>query len=113
METFGEWLEEQLRKRSWKAADLARAARVRDSTLSRILNGTRRPSPEVCRAIAQALDVSPILVFRQAKWLPAKAEPGLTEDELLHHYRQLDDMGQREALAIVKVLKEIRSSDDR
>jgi transcriptional regulator with XRE-family HTH domain len=65
-----EWIEEQLRQRDWKPADLARAASVRDSTISRVLNGNAKAGPELCNAMASALDVNPVEVFRIAELLP-------------------------------------------
>jgi len=55
METLVKFLEAELVRRSWRQADLARAARVPDATIHHILNGSRRAGPEVCNALARAL----------------------------------------------------------
>lgn len=88
-----QWIEEQLRQRDWRPADLARAAKVRDSTISRILNGNAKAGPELCNAIAEALDVPPVEIFRVAELLPPSQGTidELTDDEaeLIRLYRQL------------------------
>ena len=71
METLVEFLEAELVRRSWRQADLARAARVPDATIHHILNGSRRAGPEVCNALARALDEPPERIFRLAGLLPA------------------------------------------
>jgi transcriptional regulator with XRE-family HTH domain len=66
METFSDWIESELKNRGWKPADLARAAGITDATLSRVLSGSRNPGPELCRAIAAALNEPEEKVFRKA-----------------------------------------------
>lgn len=70
METLREWLEEKLKARGWKPADLARAARIPDATLSRVLTQSRNAGADVCLAIAKALNEPPEKVFRLAGLLP-------------------------------------------
>lgn len=88
-----EWIEDQLRQRDWRPADLARAAGVRDSTISRVLNGNAKAGPELCNAISEALGVSPVEVFRIAELLPPSAgninELSQDESEWLEVYRSL------------------------
>ena len=70
MESLIEFLEAELVRRSWRQADLARATRVPDATIHHILNGSRRAGPEVCNALARALDEPPERIFRMAGLLP-------------------------------------------
>jgi transcriptional regulator with XRE-family HTH domain len=70
MTAFTEWLEQELKNREWRPADLAREARLGDATLSRIINGVRNPGASVCRAIAAAFVIPPEEVFRHAELLP-------------------------------------------
>lgn len=90
-----EWIEGQLRLRDWRPADLARAAGVRDSTISRVLNGNAKAGPELCNAMAGALDVSPVEVFRIADLLPPSVGSmnELTQDEadLVRCYRSFPE----------------------
>lgn len=89
MEEFREWLEMQLKKRDWQPADLARRAGLGNSTITRILNDTRRAGPEVCVAIARALGERPEMVFRLAGLLPPEPQPAQDEDNLLDAFRRL------------------------
>ena len=95
METFITWLEEELKKRAWRPADLARQGAIDTGSVSRILNGTRRPGPENCVAIAKALNYSPEVVFRQAGLLPSGPEPDLQVEEATQLFQKLSP-AQRE-----------------
>lgn len=100
-----EWIEGQLRQRDWRPADLARAAGVRDSTISRVLNGNAKAGPELCNAIAGALGVSPVEVFRIAELLPPSAgkadELSQDEAEWLEVYRSLDPDQRKTIFGVV------------
>lgn len=89
MESFITWLEAELIRRDWRLADLARKANLDTGSISRILSGTRKPGPEVCVAIARALNYPPEAIFRLAGLLPP--DPGVDpeEKEVLYLFRQL------------------------
>lgn len=70
MENFSLWLLNELEKRNWQPADLAKKARISRGSLSNILNNYRKPGPDLCLAIAQALGEPPEKVFRLAGLLP-------------------------------------------
>ncbi len=89
METFTDWLEHELKKRDWRLSNLAKKAGIDTGSVSRILNGTRQPGPEVCRAIARAFNYSPEIVFRQARLLPPAPEPDLEVEEAIRLFEQL------------------------
>ena len=50
---FGHWLERQLLRREWNAADLARKLGVGNSTVTMWIRGERVPNPESCRKVAE------------------------------------------------------------
>jgi transcriptional regulator with XRE-family HTH domain len=89
METFNMWLNNELKKRDWLAADLARKAKLGKSTITRILNGGRDAGPEVCVAIAEALGEPPEKVFRLAGLLPELSQEDATLRELMEYARTL------------------------
>lgn len=99
METFGDWLAKEVRDRNWNLSDLARAAGLRPSTLSRVMSETSKAGPIVCRAVAKALKIPEEMVFRQAGLLsPLLAPEGdPTLPELLEVARQLP-LGERREL---------------
>jgi len=86
METFIEWLQQQLNQRQWTQADLARHSSVTQTHLSRIMNGMRKPGPDTLVNIARALRIPPDEAFRRAGLLPAKR--GLLGSD----QRQFDDL---------------------
>lgn len=45
---FGEWLQEQLDRREWQQADLARRGKFTTANVSRWINNERVPAPASC-----------------------------------------------------------------
>jgi transcriptional regulator with XRE-family HTH domain len=83
------WLEDQLNKRGWRPADLARTANIPDATLSNILNQNRKAGPDVCNAIAKALNEPPEKIFRLAGLLPYLPPAVEEEREAIVIFRSL------------------------
>jgi len=52
--------------KEWTAADFARALKKPNGSVSRWINGSRRPSPESCEDIADVLNQPPKLVMSHA-----------------------------------------------
>ncbi len=100
MEIFSDWLEEEIKKRTWRPTDLASKARLKTGTITRILNGTRNAGPDACSAIARALNYSPEVVFRQAGLLPPAPEPDLEVEEVTHLFEQLATDDRKRILKI-------------
>jgi len=98
MDNFISWLENELEKRGWDRAELARRAGLATSTVTRILNQERRPGPEFCRAIAKALGYPQWFVFFKA---------GLLEDS------PNDFIEKAEAHTILRLLQLLPPEDRR
>lgn len=64
--SFRDWLLDELDKRNWKPAQLAREAGITKGALSHVLTQTRKPGPFMCVAISRALDIPVEEVFRAA-----------------------------------------------
>ena len=94
---FVTWLTNEMETRGWSNSELARRAGLVPSAVSQVITGSRRPGPDFCRSVAQALVLPPETVFRMAGLLPAL--PGPIEDvtfgELLDVVRNLS-AGERE-----------------
>lgn len=97
---FIEWLEAELRKRSWDISELARRSGLYASTFSRILSRERKAGPEACVGIARALGEPPEKVFRLAGLLPDLPVPEdeKLERELIEAVRQLPPDEREEIL---------------
>jgi transcriptional regulator with XRE-family HTH domain len=80
---FVDWIEGQMRQRDWTPAELAKAAGMYPSTLSRILTRERSAGPEVCNALARALGLAPAVVFQRAGLMDRSPLTALEQDELL------------------------------
>ncbi len=96
METqdFAEWLETELKNRDWRPADLARESGLYAATINRILNRERHAGPETCRAIAHALDIDEVIIFRKAGLLSPLPPAAAEEAKLLYEERKLLNMFQ-------------------
>lgn len=103
---FSEWLENQLKIRGWTQADLVKASRVTSAQISRILNGTRDPGPDVCNAIARALVIPPETVFRAAGLLPPALSSNPTLEEANYKLAKLQDWQQQIVMRFIDSLLE-------
>ena len=90
---FGTWLQEQLTARQWERIDLARRLDVPRGTVTRWLNGDRRPSTEKCRDLAEVLRWPPEYVLWKAGHLERPPRDPATyeaEREVIEMRRMLD-----------------------
>jgi len=76
---FAEWLKEELDKRSWRQADLAKNGGINTGLLSRIMNMERQPGTDTCKGIEKAFGMTPEEVYRRAGLLPYLPE----EDDMI------------------------------
>ncbi len=87
---FGNWLEREIEIRGWTMSELARRCEVSHPAVSRVVSGERGAGPELCRAIAQALEMPEERVFRIAGLLSQLPAP---DDDLT--FAQVYDMMNR------------------
>jgi transcriptional regulator with XRE-family HTH domain len=100
--SFVEWLEGELSKRRWTRADLAREAKLSQTSFSKIFSGERKPGPDLCNAIARALNIAPEIVFRRAGLLPALPEDDdKFLDEVVENFKRLSVKQRRAVLEYV------------
>lgn len=98
MSDFCEWLSEEIHRRGWSQAELARRAEVTPAQISRVLSKVQQPGPDTCTGIAQALGISPEEVFRRAGRLPPEPPEAVGEKKLLRLFRQLSQGARQEVL---------------
>jgi len=104
MENFGAWLLKELENRNWSQSDLVKAAGISRGTLSNIISGARGIGEKSLISIANALNISPITIFRKAGLLPENGEVGAFDD-WQHLLAQLSPEEQEEMrqIAVMKI----------
>lgn len=76
LEDLGTYLRAQREIAQVSIRALARITNVSDSYLSQIERGMYQPSPDIVRAIADGLGLSPDQLFRRLGWLPPESGGG-------------------------------------
>jgi transcriptional regulator with XRE-family HTH domain len=110
MTEFESFINTELDKRGWTAAELARRAGVTHATLSHIISGKNKPGPKLCNGIARAFGIPSAEVFRIAGLQPSVPETKESEEELLFFFRQLNDSEKNYLTAIAKTFFNMRRS---
>ncbi len=103
-EHFGKWLQKEIDERGWPMSELARRAEVSHTAISRVVSGERGAGPELCRAIAHALEMPEERVFRVAgllSELPAPEED-FTFAEVYEMLKHLTPGERQEVLEYVQ-----------
>jgi len=108
IDAFVEWIDEQEELKGWTDYRLAKEAGISTSILSRARNDGVVPKWEVCVAIAEALNVPPVLAFRKAGLLPADPNIDDTIEQILHETKDLNDQDQNEVLAFIRMKNNLR-----
>lgn len=126
MDTFLNWLNDELNNRDWSQRELARRAGISNTAVGNVMADYRKPTWDFCAAIAKPLERTPMEVFILAGLLPGptgeehlknkRAEyyaKSLTasEAELLETYRELSEMGRGYAYQIVSGLVEAEKKE--
>ena len=98
---FVDWLDNELQKRRWTPARLAREAGITKGALSHIFNGTRQPGVVMIKAIARALHLPPEQVFRVAGLLESEPDPEATPSlgEWIQIFMDADEQTREHMLA--------------
>ena len=81
---FAEWLHQEINKRQWSQADLARNADLSRAVINKLLNGRTYPQPNTLDAIARALKLPTETMYRKAGLLPRASETDTYAAELVH-----------------------------
>jgi len=108
--TFSEWLQNELKKRSWSQREVVRRGKrlgykLSSGQLSHIISETRQAGPDACIAIAHGLGVSREEVFRARGWLLGTfSDPGIDSriEQLAHGLNTLPFESREIALDIME-----------
>lgn len=103
--SFGEWLQIEREKHNWSQAEFARQVGKDRAVISKIESGGTTPAVETFLAIANALYVSPILLFRKAGLLPPTETSQTNLDDWQYILQQLPPEEQEEIrqIAMLKI----------
>jgi transcriptional regulator with XRE-family HTH domain len=110
MVPFGQWLLNRLEEKGWSMSELGRRCDTTHATISRLISGERKPSPELTIRLAYALDVTPEEVFRRV-WLPSSMATGMDTKELLEYVESLTREERAELLRYARYLYHQRRSE--
>lgn len=103
---FSEWLQNELKKRNWSKADLARNSHLSSGTIARIMNETRNPGPDVLKSISRALNIPTNIVFEIAGLLPKNLGTPPIAEEAKYIVSQLSEEDQETAIYILRAIRE-------
>ena len=103
MNTFGNWLANEIKLREMSQADLARSSKLTRAAISNLINGMRGPGPDAINAIAAALMLDPKYVMQVAGLLPPeKGKPNQTIQEIIQLAERIPAPEQHHLLEIVR-----------
>lgn len=106
---FSDWLLQEMNKRGWSQADLARNSGINRQSVSDYVNRRRtNPDPEVLVSIAKGLSISPITVFRKAGLLPADGSEQASFEDWQYLINKLPAEEQEEIRQIIEMKIERR-----
>ncbi|MHB9108563.1 MAG: helix-turn-helix domain-containing protein [Armatimonadota bacterium] len=105
-EEFRQWLLEEMKRRGWTFAELARQSDMTVSHLTRVASGERIPGAKTCISIARAFRLPAEEVLRRAGLIPPArgAVEGL--EELQAYYRDLTQADRKRLLLIARAMLE-------
>lgn len=109
VETFRDWLQDQINQQGWTLSDFARRSGIKPSSLSRVLDGSRNAGTELCSKIAKALDLPEDFVFRKAGLLREKQSgPNEEIEEIMAILESLTPEEREDVLKYVEFLRHRR-----
>ena len=112
METFAEWLLQEMSQKNMTQQILAQRRGITAAQISRVISGQRGLGEKSLTAIAHALNISPITVFRKAGLLPEGGENASFED-WKYLLNQLTEEEQEEIRQITEMKIERRQKAEK
>ena len=100
--TFGQWLQIEREKRGWSQSNLARRAGKDRAVINKIESGGAMPAVKTYIAIANALDLSPIVLFRVAGLMPPITDLDADMQEILREISELPPGRRKFAKSLIK-----------
>lgn len=99
---FKNWILQEMDKREWSQADLARYANLNRAVINKLLNGqATMPRPSTLDAIARAFKIPVEKIYRIAGLLPSIPENEDFTEEALHLLNQIQDPKHRSTILLL------------
>lgn len=111
MSKFGDWLKSELESKKISQTELAYQIGVTPAQVSRIISGDRATTNDTLTAIAHALKVSPIKIFRKAGLLPDANGADVKLDDWAFLLDQMSPEDEVELRQIAELKIERRKKD--
>lgn len=101
---FRKWLRSQIKIAGLSQRALARQMNMSQAYVNEVFTGSKSPSTEFCRRVAEELNVDSEFVFRLAGILPPASDQAesLLAEELLILFRQLTPGNQNDVLSYAR-----------
>ncbi len=102
---FGLWLQAERTKQELSQAELAKKAGLHRQSINKIENGGASPAVETYLSLADALELSPITLFRAAGLLPDQPANDVNFDDWKYLIEQMSPKNEAEMrkIAIMKI----------
>lgn len=113
MESFAEWLQEELSNRGWSRSIAAQRGGISASMYDKVINGYAKPGLDFCAGVARAFGIPIETVLREAGILPrlqVNIENDSAIQRILDRLRYLTIAEREEALALIEVIYRRRNT---
>jgi len=108
METFADWLREQLDTRGWYRSEAARRGDISASMFDKVINGYANPGLDFLIGVSRALGIPREEVFRRAGVLPPIIEDDSEIEAFMAEWRQLSVEDRIATYHLIKGLNQAR-----
>ncbi len=108
---FTAWLNQEMQRRDWSQADLARHSALSRAVINKLLNAKTHPQPSTLAAISRAFKVPIETAYREAGLLPGSSTQDDYVAEVAHKLSLIKDPHRKAtALRLLHVLIEEEAS---
>ncbi len=106
---LGDWLKEQLERKGWRQADLARKSGLTTAEVSYLVLGKgKKPDPDTIDKLARGLEVPIEQVYRAAGYMEKAPEASEILEEMQYWYERMTPEEREEWLQNGKLKVELR-----
>lgn len=105
MDDFIDWINQELKRRDWSQADLARRAGMTRGGINGLMNKQqKKPGLDAILGIARALEMSPCRVLKKAGLLPNVSDTEIRYEEFAHRFKHFDEGDWDKVMGLIDIL---------